>query len=32
MLIYQGARSFQFWFGIWPDTNKARQRLLAALA
>ncbi|MGQ0531592.1 MAG: shikimate dehydrogenase family protein [Caulobacteraceae bacterium] len=32
MLIYQGARSFQFWFGIWPDVVKARARLEAALA
>lgn len=32
MLIHQGARSFEAWFGIKPDVAKARQRLLAALA
>ncbi|MEQ1490095.1 MAG: shikimate dehydrogenase [Terricaulis sp.] len=32
MLIHQGARSFDLWFGIKPDVAKARQRLLAALA
>lgn len=32
MLIHQGARSFEIWFGIAPDVAKARQRLLAALA
>lgn len=32
MLIHQGARSFEIWFGIKPDVAKARQRLLAALA
>lgn len=32
MLIHQGARAFELWFGIKPDVNKARQRLLAALA
>jgi shikimate dehydrogenase len=32
MLIHQGARSFEIWFGIKPDVSKARQRLLAALA
>lgn len=31
MLIHQGARSFDIWFGIKPDVAKARQRLLAAL-
>lgn len=31
MLIHQGARSFEAWFGIKPDVAKARQRLLAAL-
>jgi shikimate dehydrogenase len=31
MLIHQGARAFELWFGIKPDTSKARQRLLAAL-
>ena len=31
MLIHQGARSFEIWFGIKPDVVKARQRLLAAL-
>jgi shikimate dehydrogenase len=32
MLIHQGARSFELWFGIKPDTNRARERLIAALA
>lgn len=32
MLIHQGARSFEIWFGIKPDVVRARQRLLAALA
>lgn len=32
MLIHQGARAFEIWFGIKPDAAKARQRLLAALA
>lgn len=32
MLIFQGARSFEHWFGIMPDTAKARARLTAALA
>ncbi len=32
MLIHQGARSFEIWFGVKPDAAKARQRLLAALA
>jgi shikimate dehydrogenase len=31
MLIHQGARSFEIWFGARPDTAKARARLLAAL-
>lgn len=31
MLIHQGARSFEIWFGIKPDARKARARLLAAL-
>jgi shikimate dehydrogenase len=31
MLIHQGARAFELWFGIKPDTAKARTRLLAAL-
>ena len=31
MLIHQGARSFEIWFGIKPDTAKARERLMAAL-
>lgn len=31
MLIHQGARSFELWFGIKPDAAKARQRLMAAL-
>ncbi len=32
MLIHQGARAFELWFGIRPDTAKARARLEAALA
>jgi shikimate dehydrogenase len=32
MLIHQGARAFELWFGIRPDTAKARERLIAALA
>ncbi len=32
MLIYQGVRSFELWFGIKPDAAKARERLIAALA
>jgi shikimate dehydrogenase len=32
MLIHQGARSFEIWFGIKPDVAKARARLEAALA
>jgi shikimate dehydrogenase len=31
MLIHQGALAFELWFGIRPDTAKARARLLAAL-
>src|SRR5262249_50178818 len=31
MLIHQGARSFELWFGVKPDAAKARARLLAAL-
>ncbi|MFT3728558.1 MAG: shikimate dehydrogenase [Terricaulis sp.] len=31
MLIYQGARSFEHWFGVMPDVAKARARLTAAL-
>jgi shikimate dehydrogenase len=31
MLIHQGARSFEHWFGIKPDVGVARARLLAAL-
>ena len=31
MLIHQGARAFELWFGIKPDTAKARSRLVAAL-
>lgn len=32
MLIHQGARAFELWFGIKPDVAKARERLLVALA
>jgi shikimate dehydrogenase len=31
MLIHQGALAFELWFGVMPDTKKARQRLMAAL-
>jgi len=31
MLIHQGARAFEIWFGVKPDTSKARERLMAAL-
>jgi shikimate dehydrogenase len=31
MLIHQGARAFELWFGVRPDAAKARARLLAAL-
>jgi shikimate dehydrogenase len=31
MLIHQGALAFELWFGIKPDTKKARERLMAAL-
>jgi shikimate dehydrogenase len=31
LLIHQGARSFEHWFGIRPDVAKARARLTAAL-
>lgn len=31
MLIHQGARAFELWFGVRPDAAKARGRLLAAL-
>jgi shikimate dehydrogenase len=31
MLIHQGARTFELWFGAAPDAAKARERLLAAL-
>lgn len=32
MFIHQGARAFELWFDLKPDTEKARARLLAALA
>ncbi len=32
MLIHQGARAFEIWFGVRPDAATARARLLAALA
>jgi shikimate dehydrogenase len=32
MLIHQGVRSFELWFGIKPDAVKARERLIAALS
>ncbi|MBC7769347.1 MAG: shikimate dehydrogenase [Phycisphaerales bacterium] len=31
MLIHQGARAFEIWFGVKPDVVKARERLTAAL-
>lgn len=31
MLIHQGARAFELWFGIAPDVGNARARLLEAL-
>jgi len=31
MLIHQGARAFELWFGIKPDVEKARVRLIEAL-
>lgn len=31
MLIHQGALSFQRWFGVAPDTTKARERLMAII-
>lgn len=32
MLIHQGARAFEIWFGVKPDAGKARVRLTAALS
>ncbi|MBL8535857.1 MAG: shikimate dehydrogenase [Hyphomonadaceae bacterium] len=32
MLIHQGARAFELWFGVQPDTTRARARLLEAIA
>ena len=32
MLIHQGALAFEIWFGVKPDTHKARERLLAIVA
>lgn len=31
MLIHQGARAFELWFGVKPDPAKARARLIEAL-
>jgi shikimate 5-dehydrogenase len=31
MLIQQGARAFELWFGLKPDVGAARARLMAAL-
>lgn len=31
MLLHQGARAFEIWFGLKPDLAKGRRRLLAAL-
>ncbi|HCK85008.1 MAG TPA: shikimate dehydrogenase, partial [Hyphomonadaceae bacterium] len=32
MLIHQGARAFELWFGVTPSAAKARARLEAALS
>lgn len=32
MLIHQGARAFEHWFGVRPDAGKARERLIEALS
>ncbi|MBX9746420.1 MAG: shikimate dehydrogenase [Hyphomonadaceae bacterium] len=32
MFVHQGARAFELWFGVKPDVQKARARLLAALS
>lgn len=32
MLIHQGARAFELWFGIRPDAAKARERLTVVLS
>jgi shikimate dehydrogenase len=32
MLIHQGARGFEVWFGVRPDPAKARERLIRVLA
>jgi shikimate dehydrogenase len=32
MLIHQGARAFELWFGVKPDAAKARARLIEALS
>ena len=31
MLIHQGVRAFEYWFGVRPDPASARRRMLAAL-
>lgn len=31
MLIHQGVRAFELWFGVKPDAKRARERLVAAL-
>jgi shikimate 5-dehydrogenase len=31
MLIHQGAKAFELWFGVAPDTEAARMRLEAIL-
>jgi len=31
MLLHQGARAFELWFGVKPDAGKARARLIEAL-
>jgi shikimate dehydrogenase len=32
MLIHQGALAFELWFGVKPDTTRARARLVQAIA
>lgn len=32
MLIHQGAHAFELWFGVKPDVEKARRRLIEALS
>lgn len=32
MLIHQGVRAFELWFGVKPDAKKGRERLIATLS